>query len=71
MKRILLVSLTAWGIGFAAVLALLPVTGRRESSAADMCTTYASTDVPKDIPVDHTIVSLHALCRGLLLFERR
>ena len=57
MKRILLLSFTAWVIGFAAVLALLPLNGLPESSATDTCTTYTATDVPKTIPTDSTLVA--------------
>ena len=57
MKRILLLSLTAWVIGLAAVLALLPLTGPPGSSAVDTCTTYSSTDVPKEIPIDSSLVA--------------
>jgi len=64
MKRILLVSLTAWGIGFAAVLALLPVNGPPQSSATDTCTTYASIDVPKEIPTDSTLVAASTIYVG-------
>ena len=58
MKRILLLSLTAWVIGLAALLALLlPLNGPPESSATDTCTTYTATDVPKTIPIDSTLVA--------------